>query len=85
MPDQITLERNPNIGYELISDLVVHDRLYAELCRQTNETIKQNIEQLTNQCEKQLNSIEHDLQQLKNVMISSGHDLNRLASDLRQY
>lgn len=85
MPDQITLERNPNIGYELISDLVVHDRLYAELCRQTNETIKQYIEQLTNQCEKQLNSIEHDLQQLKNVMISSGHDLNRLASDLRQY
>ncbi|MBK0065053.1 MULTISPECIES: dynamin family protein [unclassified Acinetobacter] len=82
---QVQLEPNPNIGYELISDLVVHDRLYTELCRQINETVKQCTEQLVHQCEKQLSAIEDNIQQFKDVIVCYSNGLNELASDLRQY
>lgn len=82
---QIQLEAHPYLSYERVAGIVTHDRLYAELCRQINDAIKHDTDQVISQCEQQLNSIEQNLQQLQALLVAQGNDLNTLASDLRQY
>ncbi|WP_130802025.1 dynamin family protein [Acinetobacter ihumii] len=81
----IQLEAHPHLSYERVAGIVTHDRLYAELCRQINDAIKHDTDQVISQCEQQLSRIEQDLQQLQALLVAHGNDLNRLASDLRQY
>ncbi|GAA5006746.1 hypothetical protein GCM10023206_12420 [Acinetobacter puyangensis] len=84
MRHKIQLKPHAQIGYETISGMVVHDRLYAELSCQINETIKDYTTELVDQCEHHLKSIEKDIEQLKHVILRYSKALNEIASSLRQ-
>lgn len=84
MSAKIQLKPQAQIGYESIAGMVGHDRLYAELCRQINETVKENTAELIERCEASLGVIQQGIQQLKDVISKQSKVLNELASQLRQ-
>lgn len=81
--DKIQLKFNTQIGYESISGIVRHDRLYAELCRQINATVKDHSAKLINQCEEHLTEMEKGIQQLNQVILKYAQDLEDIADHLR--
>jgi GTPase SAR1 family protein len=81
---KIQLKPHAQIGYETVSGMVSHDRLYTELCRHINEAVKDYTAELIEQCEASLGIVEKGIQQLKDVISAQSKALNELASQLRQ-
>lgn len=82
---RIRMNISDKVGYERIADLVIHDRLYAELSRQINDCVKKYASEIIQQCEDNLKSIVQSVQQFRSVIKSYEEHLDVLALLLRQH